>query len=218
VDWKVLWNIGNRAKSTVLSSIPTSTTALLDEARSVGYGAVHDLEEAANSAVTNLRQEVSQEVTQTISGLLPTDKIRDGLRLKELISRQLIIAVLNYAFICFLDQAQQTLLPMMYTAPIKEYGLGLSPEDMTDIMAKWGSYNTLAQLLLFPWLLKRFGPKKVYATCLSTMMIFFASFPVLHLVAEYFGDANVLVRRLLAIHMAMSSLVYMAYGTFMRSL
>ncbi|KAF5359751.1 hypothetical protein D9756_003028 [Leucocoprinus leucothites] len=215
VDWKVLWSIGDRARSAVLSSIPpipTSTTALLEEATNIGYGAVHRLEEAAEGAVSNLRGVVTERVSSTAEGLLPTDKIRDGLRLKELISLQLIIALLNYAFISFLDQAQQTLLPMMYTAPIAEYGLGLSPEDMTKIMAKWGSYNTLAQLLLFPWLLQRFGPKKVYATCLSSMVFFFASFPMLHLAATYFSDAGFVVQRLLSVHMGMSSLVYMAYG------
>ncbi|KXN84878.1 Protein ZINC INDUCED FACILITATOR-LIKE 1 [Leucoagaricus sp. SymC.cos] len=169
VDWKTLWGFKDR----VLSSIPTSATGLLDEARSISY---------------------------------------EQLRLKELITPQLVIALLNYAFISFLDQAQQTLLPMMYTAPIEEYGLGLSPDDMTAITAKWGSYNTLAQLLLFPWLLERHGPKRVYATCLSSMIAFFALFPALNLAANYFHEANLLVRRLSAIHLAMSSLVYMAYG------
>jgi MFS family permease len=208
VDWKILWKFRDRAKSAVLLSaplIPTSTSALLSEAREVGYGAIHQLEGAAEEAVTS----APREITQAAVALLPTDKIQEGLRLKELISRQLIIALLNYAFISFLDQAQQTLLPLMYTAPIEQYGLGLSSDDMTKIMAKWGSYNTLIQLVLFPWLLKRYGPKKVYTRCLSTMLVFFASFPVLHLAAEY---RQFVLRPLLAIHMGNSSFVYMAYG------
>ncbi|KAJ3571156.1 hypothetical protein NP233_g3937 [Leucocoprinus birnbaumii] len=226
IDWKVIWSFRDRARSAVLASIPTvptSTTSLLDEARNLGYGTVNRVQAAAEGTVNNaregvtsgisdLQQEATAGVTQAVGSLLPTDKIRNTLRLKELISRQLLVALLNYAFISFIDQAQQTLLPMIYTAPIPKYGLGLSSEDMTSIMAKWGSYNTLAQLMLFPWLLQRFGPKKVYATCVSSMMFFFAGFPILHLIAAYFGDANILVRRLLAVHMGISSLVYMAYG------
>jgi len=103
----------------------------------------------------------------------------------------------------------------MYKTPIQEYGLGILPEAMIRIMATWGSCNTLVQLLLFPWLVQRFGSKKVYSTCLSSMILFFALFPVLHLITAYFQNTNFLVRRLLEIHVGMSSLIYMAYGTSM---
>lgn len=209
VDWKVLWSIKDRVRDAATSVIPTSTSGLLDQARDIGYGAVHRVQDAAESTIANVRQ----EVTRTVTTLVPVDKMEDGLRLRELIGPQLIIALLNYAFISFLDQAQQTLLPLMYTSPIQQSGLGLSSEEMTKIMAKWGSYNTLAQLVLFPWLLQRHGPKRVYATCLTSMVVFFALFPALHLATKYSNNLEFVVRPLVSIHMAMSSLVYMAYGT-----
>jgi len=197
------------------SPIPSSTTALIDQARGPGYGAVYNPEEDVENTVSSIGQEVTQSIPGIVEGLLPIDKIQKISDLKELINRQLIIVLLNYAFISFLDQAQQTLLPMMYKTPIQEYGLGILPEAMIRIMATWGSCNTLVQLLLFPWLVQRFGSKKVYSTCLSSMILFFALFPVLHLITAYFQNTNFLVRRLLEIHVGMSSLIYMAYGTSM---
>lgn len=189
---------------TATSVLPSSTTALLDQARDLGYNTVHTLQDAAENAISSVHEEVSQRV----NAIIPIGDIDEASRFKELIRPGLIIALLNYACISFLDQAQQILVPMVYTSAVDQGGLGLSPEEMTRIAARWGSYNTLGQLLLFPRLLKRYGPKKVYATCLTWMVAFFSLFPVLFLVKTRFGDITLLV----SIHMALSSLVYMAYG------
>jgi len=219
VNWRAFRKIKDHcALDSPIYRIPSSTTALFDQARDPSYSAVYSPEEDVENTVSSVGQEVTQRVARTVEGLLPIDKIQEISDLKELINRQLIIVLLNYAFISFLDQAQQTLLPMMYKAPIEEYGLGILPEDMIGIMATWGSCNTLVQLLLFPWLLQRFGSKKVYSTCLSLMILFFALFPMLHLIAAYFQNTNFVVRRLLEIHVGMSSLIYMAYGTSMECL
>ena len=171
------------------------------------YRAIHTPEEDVENTVCSIGQEVTQSVPRADEGLLPIDEIQEVSEL--LINCQLTIALLNYVFISFLDQAHQTLLPMVYI-PIEEYGL-LSKE----MMAKWGCFNTLVQLLLFPWLLQCFGSKKVYSACLSSMILFFALLPVFRLTAAYFQNTNFVVRRLLEVHMGMSSLVNIAYGTSM---
>jgi len=212
-NWSLFRKVKNQcAFDSPTSPISSSTTALYDQARGPGYGAIYSPEEDVENTVSSIGQEVTQRI---VEGLLPIDKIQKISNLKELINRQLIIVLLNYAFISFLDQAQQTLLPMMYKTPIEEYGLGILPGDMIRIMATWGSCNTLVQLLLFPWLLQRFCSKKVYSACLSSMIPFFALFPVLHLITACFQNTNFVVRRLLEIHVGMSSLFYMAYGTSM---
>lgn len=208
IDWKKILGVEDRAKSAASSIIPTSTSGLLHQAQDLGYGTVHGMRADAGDAVTSVRQEVAQSVM----ALLPTDKIHETLQLKQLIRPRLIIALLNYAFISFLDQAQRTLLPLMYTSPPQQYGLGLSANDMANIMAKWGSYNAPAQLMIFPWILQRYGPKRVYRACLTLTVVFFALFPVLHMATIYFGGTNLVVRSLIFTHMAISSLVYMAYG------
>lgn len=213
VDWRAFWKVKDQAKyafASSIPSIPTCTTALLGEARSMCYRAIHIPEEDVENTVCSIGQEVTRSVPRADEGLLPIDEIQEVSEL--LINCQLTIALLNYVFISFLDQAQQTLLPMMYIS-IEEYGL-LS-EETTKTMAKWGCFNTLVQLLLFPWLLQRFGSKKVYSACLSSMILFFALFPVFRLTAAYFQNTNFVVRRLLEVHMGMSSLVNIAYGTSM---
>ncbi|EKM78040.1 hypothetical protein AGABI1DRAFT_129820 [Agaricus bisporus var. burnettii JB137-S8] len=205
IDWKVLWNVKSRVQMTATSVLPSSTTALLDQARDLGYNTVHTLQDTAENAISSVHEEVSQRV----NAIIPIGDIDEASRFKELIRPGLIIALLNYACISFLDQAQQILVPMVYTSAVDQGGLGLSPEEMTRIAARWGSYNTLGQLLIFPRLLQRYGPKKVYATCLTWMVAFFSLFPVLFLVKTRFGDITVLV----SIHIALSSLVYMAYGS-----
>lgn len=184
IDWKVLWNVKSRVQMTATSVLPSSTTALLDQARDLGYNTVHTLQDAAENAISSVHEEVSQRV----NAIIPIGDIDEASRFKELIRPGLIIALLNYACISFLDQAQQILVPMVYTSAVDQGGLGLSPEEMTRIAARWGSYNTLGQLLLFPRLLKRYGPKKVYATCLTWMVAFFSLFPVLFLVKTRFGE------------------------------
>lgn len=210
VDWRAFWKVKDQAKyafASSIPSIPTCTTALLGEARSMCYRAIHIPKEDVENTVCSIGQEVTRSVPRADEGLLPIDEIQEVSEL--LINRQLTIALLNYVFISFLDQAQQTLLPMMYIS-IEEYGL-LS-EETTKTMAKWGCFNTLVQLLLFPWLLQRFGSKKVYSACLSSMILFFALFPVFRLTAAYNQNTNFVVLRLLEVHMGMSSLVNIAYG------
>lgn len=193
-------------ENAAMSAVPSSTTALLDGARDLGYNTVNKIQDTAESAMNSVREEVTQEV----DAMTPTNKIGDELRLKDLIGRQLVMALLDYAFISFLDQAQQTLVPLVYTGPVEQGGLGLSGDEMSKIMARWGSYNTPGQLLLFPWLLQRYGPKKVYASCLTSMVVFFALFPVLIVANTRLADSTAL----LSIHMMMSSLAYMAYGMY----
>lgn len=208
IDWKTLWSAANNAKSFITSNVPTSTSALLHQTEDLGYGTMGETQSAADGVVADFRQEITQDVMK----LLPTDKIQEGLQLRKLLGRQLVIALSNFAFISFLDQVQQILLPMMYTTPGS--GPGLSAEDMTKLMGKWAGYNAPVQLFLFPWLLQRYGAKRIYTSCLTAMIVFFALFPILHFAARVLGSNSLVVKGLINAQMAISSSVYMANGVY----
>jgi hypothetical protein len=210
IDWKVLWNLKDRVQDAATSAIPSSTTALLDQARDLGYNTVQKMQDTAQSAISSAREEAGER----INAMVPTKEIKNGLQLKEMLGPHFIMALLNYACISFVDQAQQTLVPLVYTTPAEQGGLGLSADEMSKIMARLGSYGTPGQLLLFPWLLQRYGAKKVYATCLACMVAFFALFPVLIVVKSRLGDSTAL----LSMHVTMSSLASVAYGMYGNSL
>ncbi|KAG6829995.1 hypothetical protein H0H92_002685 [Tricholoma furcatifolium] len=101
----------------------------------------------------------------------------------SLLSRDLIIALVNHGFYCFLDQSHTVLLPLMLSTSIPHGGLGFDSFTIGMIMGTWGVSNAVFQVLAFGRIVKWLGPRKAY-------IFSFIAYPLMSILAKSTGHVN----------------------------
>jgi hypothetical protein len=165
---------------------------------SLNYGTLN----AASENETSVRADVS----------LPTTPDYEPPPFMSLLARSLAIPLVNHAFISYLDQSHQVLLPLMFSTSIPLGGLGFDPFTIGLTMGTWGILNALFQLVAFPRTLKWLGPRRMYITCFSCFFITFPAFPVLSMLAKHSGRVDGFVWAVIVLQLSLFSVVFMGYG------
>ncbi|KAJ3571157.1 hypothetical protein NP233_g3936 [Leucocoprinus birnbaumii] len=144
----------------------------------------------------------------------PTSEVDDEpeVPLKELLTRPLLVALANHGFLCFLDQAHQALLPLMYSTKIELGGLGLRPDQIGLIMGIWGACNAVFQVTCFPKLMAMLGPRKLYIRCFAALLVTFSSFPILNTLARWPECPEMAVWLCICCQMTFYTFLFMGYG------
>lgn len=153
----------------------------------------------------------TEDSSSEISTLAPIEK---EIPLKDLLTRPLLIALANHAFLAFLDQAHQAILPLMYSTSISLGGLSLRPRDIGLVMGVWGAFNAVLQVVFFSRIMKWLGPRTMYITCFSALLVTFSAFPVLNMLSKTTGSTNVMVWITICFQMTFYVAVFMGYGAF----
>ena len=107
--------------------------------------------------------------------------------MRKVLTRRVIIAVLNYALLSFIDIAYIAVEPVFYATDIANGGLGLSPAKIGLCMSIYGLLVGICQIFLFPTFHRWFGSKRLLIFTLVANFPIFALFPVINLSARHSG-------------------------------
>ncbi|KAG5353039.1 hypothetical protein C0989_011007 [Termitomyces sp. Mn162] len=111
--------------------------------------------------------------------------------LLSLLSRDLIIGLVNHGFYCFLDQSHTVLLPLMLSTSIQHGGLGFDSFTIGIIMGIWGISNAIFQLVAFNRLIRWLGPRTVYRCSFMFFITSFGAYPLMSVLARSSGHVDV---------------------------
>lgn len=172
-------------------TLPAKTGQLVSsQPRTEGYGAI------GGEAPANPRDEPAPP---PLTALVRSAPVR----------RVLVV----YGFVAFFDMAMAALLPIFCYTSIADGGLGFSSRDIGVVLAVWGVYNVFFQLYAAPRIIDRFGAFKTQITTLLAIPLIFVLYPMENAFAKAAGSVNGAVGALIAVHLALSSLIYVGYGT-----
>ncbi|KAF4571061.1 hypothetical protein EYR36_008388 [Pleurotus pulmonarius] len=102
-------------------------------------------------------------------------------------SRPILISLTTHAFLSFVDQSHQVLLPLMYSTSIPLGGLGFQPARIGAIMGIWGICNGIFQWLFFAKLIRKFGPRTMFRVSFSCYLVCIGAYPAMSYLTKQAG-------------------------------
>jgi hypothetical protein len=106
---------------------------------------------------------------------------------RELLVPPVIVSVMNYATLAFLDGAVFSILPLFCATPVEFGGLGFSPLLIGQILSVVGFTGGFFQALLFARIVDRWGVRRVFFTTMCNFVPLFLMFPVISYLAHQRG-------------------------------
>lgn len=132
---------------------------------------------------------------------------------RELLIARVLVPIINFALLAFLDQSMLVLIPLIYSTPVYLGGLGLSPAMIGSILGVWGSINGFIQVYCFAWIRKHLGQRTCYMLGLVGLGVCFGLFPVLSRFAVWDGErVGCWVWLGISLQLGAYTLSYMSYG------
>ncbi|KAL0948630.1 hypothetical protein HGRIS_010437 [Hohenbuehelia grisea] len=131
--------------------------------------------------------------------------------LRALMTRPVLIAAANYAFLSLVDISFRAILPLFCSTPIELGGLGLSPQIIGNILSSYGVMNGIFQLFFFARIHDRWGSKRTFIAGVSSAIPLFLLFPLINSIARVEG-LSMTVWLLVGLQTAISILVSVSYG------
>lgn len=160
----------------------------------------------------------AQYATPAIDGIhTETDSSSNIQTLKSLMIPRIIISLVNYAFLAFLDTSFTVLQPLMYSTSIESGGLGFSSRTIGLILAAWGVLNVIVQGMCFPWFHDRFGTRTLYIFGIVCFLGCFTTFPIMAFLTQRAGGVDPLTSVVLIIQLGLYFLPCMAYSMLLCS-
>ncbi|KAJ7284507.1 major facilitator superfamily domain-containing protein, partial [Mycena rebaudengoi] len=137
--------------------------------------------------------------------------------LRELLTRPVIVAIVNFGLLSFLDMCCEALFPLAFAtfrrpgrtgtrARIISYQIG-------TILAFGGFVNAIAQLSLGGRMIRRFGPRRIFIAGFCAFVLEFAIFPLLGFFANRAGRIDAAVIGVLLVQLGCTIFVYFSYTT-----
>ncbi|KAJ7858040.1 hypothetical protein B0H14DRAFT_3864540 [Mycena olivaceomarginata] len=129
--------------------------------------------------------------------------------LRQLITRPVLIAVLNYAFLNLCSMSYDALLPLVYATPIGLGGLGITPYSIGLMMGLCGISNAFVQGLFGGRIIRYVGPRCIYTGCFCAVGLAYAAYPLLSFAARA-GRVDGTAIAILVVQLSSSFFVYLA--------
>lgn len=162
------------------------------------------------------RKRAASEEDPLISQAQPQDETAKPLPLRALLTRDVIVASVNYAFLGLMEMSFRTLQPLFFSTPIALGGLGLDPPMIGTILSFFGVLTGIFTVFFFSRLTDCFGVKVVYVMGISAIVPCYALFPLINYLArnsiERSGDLGLDVWIAVGLQVVMSVFVAMCYG------
>lgn len=134
--------------------------------------------------------------------------------LRDLMTRRVLIPLINYAFLAFIEQCCSVLMPLVYATSIPYGGLGLSSFTIGIIMSALGIIIGISSAIFFPILLRNIGIYKLYRTAMGCYLVTVASFPIMNLLARHAGHVDGYVWVILVIQLSCAVATVMTFSKF----
>ncbi|EGO24783.1 hypothetical protein SERLADRAFT_415754 [Serpula lacrymans var. lacrymans S7.9] len=145
----------------------------------------------------------------------PTNRTADSHSppsLRSLLNRRVLVPIMNYAFLAFIDQCMTVLQPLMYSTSIPLGGLSFSSFTIGAVMGVWGVINGFVQIFAFPVLLRIVGPRKMYMTAFASYLVCIGAYPLMSFLAKQAGRVDAKVWIVLVVQLSAYVIAYLAYG------
>ncbi|EIN04049.1 MFS general substrate transporter [Punctularia strigosozonata HHB-11173 SS5] len=143
--------------------------------------------------------------------------------LRALLTRPVVVSVLNYGLLATLDIAYCALQPLFLSTPVSAGGLGFSPRAIGLIMGAFGLANGGFQVLFLAKIVRAFGLGPVFRVGMLAFVPLFALFPVMNVLARRSdgegggggggGGVGPGVWAVLAVQLTCAMVMELAYGT-----
>jgi MFS family permease len=136
------------------------------------------------------------------------------LPLRALLTRPVVVSVANYGMIALLDMVTGTLLPLVWSTSVEFGGLGMSPASIGLWLGGYGFMNCIFQLVAFPPIVKRFGPRRIFITGLILYSPVYIMFPFENLALRHSsGGLNLTAALLIVLQLSAMPFCAMGFST-----
>jgi hypothetical protein len=135
----------------------------------------------------NLRTLLSRTPQQSSFDGASTDDAEKPYPLRQLMTRQVLLSVINYATLALVDIAYRAIQPLFFSTPVENGGLGLAPPSIGKILALFGALNGIYQFTCFTRAHSLWGTKRLFVGGLCCAIPIFALFPVMNALARVYG-------------------------------
>ncbi|KAJ6484064.1 major facilitator superfamily multidrug-resistance, DHA1 sub-family [Mycena sanguinolenta] len=179
------------------------------------------LRETLPSAVERERRKRNMETSTEIDPLLANNTTTTSANsdvvppFRELFTRDVRIALLNHALLCFCDMAYDSLIPLVYATPIPLGGLGLKPHNIGLIMGLCGFSNAIVQVFLGGRLIRYFGARRVFTAAPCALIFVFSTYPLLSILARRAGRVDAAVVAVLVLQLSCNFTLYFSFAATM---
>jgi MFS family permease len=115
-----------------------------------------------------------------------------------------------------IEMASLALIPLVWSTPVEFGGLDMSPASIGLCMSAFGCVDGLFQFAVFPHLVRRFGLRRVFVTCVSACAVVIVMFPLENLVMRHavrVGGSTVTVWPLIFMQLLSFSALRMGFST-----
>ncbi|KZP22946.1 MFS general substrate transporter [Athelia psychrophila] len=140
---------------------------------------------------------------------------RGPLPLRALMTRPILILLLNHAFLAWTEQACSVLLTLMYPTKIEYGGLSLSSFAIGVIMSFIGVIMGVSGFVIYPWLMTRYSAKQVYRACYAGYLASPILFSLMNFIARRRGVVDAPVWVLIGIQTVTGAMSVQAFGVIM---
>lgn len=153
-----------------------------------------------------------EESNDNLHGELPKDPPKP-LPLLSVLTRPVLISIVNYAMIALLDMACLALIPLIWSTAVEFGGLNMRPASIGLWMSMFGWMAGLFQFAVFPPAIGRFGPRGVFIISIAACSLVFIIFPLENLVLRHSaGGTNVTIWLLIFLQLSSLGIQGMGFG------
>ena len=148
-----------------------------------------------------------------------TKDAEEPLPLRALLTRPVVVSVANYCVIGLLDIMGGVLIPLVWSTPVEFGGLGMTPVSIGLWMGGYGFMNGIFQFIVFPRIVGRIGPQRVFITSILCYIPIYVILPLENLALRHSSRGlNLAATLLIMLQLLATSFATMGFGGLPRSL
>ncbi|CAK5268660.1 unnamed protein product [Mycena citricolor] len=163
---------------------------------------------------TRSKPTVGQGKTQTVLESGSSEEVPEreqAVPLRGLMTKRVLIAASNYAFLSLVDIALRAIQPLFFATPIELGGLGLPTSRIGNLLSVFGVLNGVFQIFFFAPVHDLLGSKLMFIVGVSSALPTFATFPLLSHLAKSHGISST-VWAVALLQITMSIGLSLSYG------
>ena len=109
----------------------------------------------------------------------PVLPLRPPTGIWSVLTRPVIIAVINYGCLALTNSAYSVLLPLFLSTPIEHGGLGLNPKQIGYILGTQGILSVIFIIFFCARIQKRLGNARSFTSAMAGFVIMSTAFPIM---------------------------------------
>jgi len=147
------------------------------------------------------------------------DDAQKPLPLRSVLTRPVLISIVNYAMLTLLEMASIALISLVWSTSIEFGGLNFSPASIGLSLSLYGCVDGIFQLTVSPYIFERFGVRYAFVTSIAFFSVIYIMFPFENLVLRHsVGGSNMILWPLILLQLLSFSITKMGFSEFYDSL